>query len=310
MAYPTAAGFNPTTAYSGSFIPEVWSRKLLVKFYDATVLSEICSTDYEGEIKAFGDRVHIRQVPTMVINDYQAGASLTYDTPSAPVVDLTIDKGKYFAFKLDSVMKHQSDLDLLDNWATDASEQMKIAVDKTVLGSIYANADAANKGAAAGRISGGYNLGTTGAPVGINSANVLDVIVDAGSVLDEQNIPETGRFLVIPAWLAGMIKKSDLKDASISGDGVSVMRNGRLGVVDRFTLYSSNNLTNVTDGANLAYHVLAGHPIGTQFAAQMTDMETLRDPNTFGDLVRGLNVFGFKVTKAQALVDLYVYKAS
>ena len=37
-----------TPQYSGTFIPEVWSTKLLVKFYAATVLAAICNTDYEG----------------------------------------------------------------------------------------------------------------------------------------------------------------------------------------------------------------------------------------------------------------------
>jgi hypothetical protein len=71
---------------------------------------------------------------------------------------------------------------------------------------------------------------------------VLNYIVDMGTVLDERNIPETGRWLVIPPWAAGMIKKSDLRNASISGDGSSLLRNGRLGMIDRFTLYASNLL--------------------------------------------------------------------
>lgn len=249
-------------------------------------------------------------MPNMVINDYQAGQNLTYDTPQSGNVVLLIDKGKYFAFKLDDVMRHQSDINLLDSWANDASEQMKIKVDQTVLGAVYADAAAANKGSAAGRISQSINLGATGSPVGLTKTNVLDYIVDCGTVLDEQNIPETDRYLILPAWACGMIKKSDLKDASISGDGTSVMRNGRLGVIDRFTLYSSNNLASVTDGSHTAFHALAGHKVGITFAAQMTEMDTLKDPNTFGQLVRGLNVFGFKTIKGEAVVDLYAYKAS
>ena len=67
-------------------------------------------------------------------------------------------------------------------------------------------------------------------------------------VMFEQNIPETGRWLVIPAWLAAMIKKSELRDVSLSGDGASMLRNGRLGMIDRFTLYMSNLLPSGTGG--------------------------------------------------------------
>jgi hypothetical protein len=108
--------------------------------------------------------------------------------------------------------------------------------------SIDAGVDALNKGATAGKVSANIDLGASGAPAVLTPATVLNYIVDLGTCLDEYNIPETGRWLIIPPWAAGMIKKSDLRNASISGDGVSLMRNGRLGMIDRFTLYASNLL--------------------------------------------------------------------
>jgi hypothetical protein len=45
MSFPVAAGQPTTYPYSGTFIPEIWSGKLLVKFYDATVLTAIANTD-------------------------------------------------------------------------------------------------------------------------------------------------------------------------------------------------------------------------------------------------------------------------
>jgi len=44
--YPVNAPFNTDPAYSGSFIPTLWSGKLLAKFYQNTMLSEIANTDY------------------------------------------------------------------------------------------------------------------------------------------------------------------------------------------------------------------------------------------------------------------------
>jgi len=37
---------NPATPYSGTYIPEIWSGKLIEKFYDATVIAAISNTDY------------------------------------------------------------------------------------------------------------------------------------------------------------------------------------------------------------------------------------------------------------------------
>ena len=300
MAYPVGTpylGSSASPAYAGRFIPEVWSGKLIVKFYDATVLAAIANTDYEGEISNYGDTVHIRQVPSITINDYAADQALAVQRPSADIVDLLIDQGKYFNAVLDDVFKVQSDLDMMGMWAEDASEQMKISIDTDILGGIGATVAAANAGATAGAISGDINLGVALTPVAITPANVLDYIVDCGTVLDEQNVPETGRWMVIPTWMAGRIKKSDLKDASIAGDNTSILRNGRIGMIDRFTLYSSNNLNETTG----TFETLFGHSVGLTFASQLTNMETLRSENTFGDLLRGLQVYGWKTTKPEAL---------
>jgi hypothetical protein len=216
-----------------------------------------------------------------------------------------------FGFTCDDIDAYQSDIKLMNTFSADAAEQMKIAIDSDVLDTLGANyltdVPAANRGATAGAVSSSYNLGVvaTPAPVQITKANVLEYIVDCGSVLDEQNVPETGRWLIIPSWFANLIKKSDLKDASMTGEGAAVIRNGRIGILDRFTLYQSNNL--YTDNTH-NYHCLFGTNAAITFAAQMTKMETLRAESTFGDLVRGLNVYGFKVVKPEALGLLYCEK--
>jgi hypothetical protein len=99
MAYPVAgtpwAGSLPNPAYSGIFIPTIWSSKILKKFYDTTVLAAISNTDYEGEIKNYCDKVIIRTKPTLTIRDYQAEQALVVERPSSNVIELLIDKGRY-----------------------------------------------------------------------------------------------------------------------------------------------------------------------------------------------------------------------
>ena len=296
MGFPVAAG-RPN--YSGNFIPEIWSGKLIENFYDATVLAAISNTNYEGEIRRMGDTVNIRTTPEISIKTYVKGQTLSVENPDKPKIQLVIDKGEYFACIEDDVDKVQSDVNMMDTWSKDASERMKIKIDQRVLTDILPDISALNKGATAGRITGNIDLGTTGSPIAITKTNVLDYIVDLGTVLDEANAPEGERFLVIPAKMAGMIKKSDLKDASLTGDSVSVLRNGRLGMIDRFTLYMSHNLS-VTSGK---FSIIAGHKMGFTFASQMTEMESLRAESTFGNVIRGLQVYGYKVVKPEALAQ-------
>jgi hypothetical protein len=302
------AGSNQSPAYHGTFIPEIWSGKLIEKFYSATVLSAIANTDYEGEIKNMGDTVHIRTKPTITIRPYTVNQDLLIERPSSNIVDLTIDNAFYFNEALDDVMEIQSDINMLSMWSDDASEQMKITIDTAVLATIDAGIAAANKGIAAGRISQNINLGATAAPIALTSLNVVDSIVDLGTVLDEQNIPETGRWLVITPWVAALIKKSDLRNASISGDGVSLVRNGRLGMIDRFMLYSSNLLPTAVEGAATAFRIFAGHPHGLTFASQITKIEQMRSERSFSTLMRGLQVYGNKILDGIAITELYAVR--
>lgn len=293
--YPTSPG-HPV--YTGTFIPEIWSGKIIENFYDSTVLTSISNTNYEGEIKSFGDTVNIRTTPTITVRTYTKGQVLDLEQPEAPKIQLLIDKGEYFACVEDDVDKVQADIALMDMWSRDASEQMKIKIDQRVLTDILPGVATANKGNDAGRISANIDIGSVATPVALTKTNVLEYIVDIGTVLDEANAPESDRFLVIPAKMAGIIKKSDLKDASLTGDGTSVMRNGRLGMIDRFTLYASHNLL-ISSGGK--YNLIAGNKMGFTFASQMTNMESLRSTTTFGTIIRGLQVYGYEVIKGEAL---------
>ena len=105
--------------------------------------------------------------------------------------------------------------------------------------------------------------------------------------------------------MAAMIKNSDLKQAYLTGDSVSPLRNGKLGMIDRFQVYVSNNLPKTADGDS---YLLAGTKDAITFASQMTNVETLRAQSTFGNIVRGLNVFGYAVIKPEALVNMVAVK--
>lgn len=296
------ANYSSTgTGNTSKFIPVIWSTKLVEKFYASTVFADISNTDYEGEIKAFGDKVMIRTIPTITVRNYTKGAGLTYEEPESANVELDIDQGKYFAFSEYTVDKFQSDLSLMNMWAEDGGQQMKIAIDTDILAGVYSSAPAANSGATAGAKSGNINLGTHTTPVALTKTNILDFIVDCGTVLDEQNIPETNRWIVLPARACGLIKKSDLKDASLSGDGTSILRNGRLGMIDRFTIYSSNNVHVGTSGDAGEYDLIFGHKSAITFAAQITEMEEVQMQNDFGKFIRSLMVYGYEVANPKSL---------
>ena len=225
------------------------------------------------------------------------------------MVELDIDKAKYWAFIADDIDEKQSDIMFVDDWTEDASEQLKIKIDTGILTDIPADAATANQGVSAGALSSSYDLGSVAVPLGITKTNILDVIVDMGSVLDEQDVPENGRYLVLPPTIIGLIKQSDLKDASLAGDGTSILRNGRVGMIDRFTIYLSNLLSTFTAGSDTVTNVIFGQRHALTFASQLIKNENLRAERTFGELFRGLQVYGFKVVKPEALGHARLFKS-
>jgi len=284
--FPTAAG-HPNQ--SGISIPRLYAATLLIEFYIATVFGAIATTEFEGELKKFGDTLRIRSLPEINAKAYVKGQKLDYDNPDPSFVDLVIDKGLYWAFAQDLLDMKQYDYAAGQKWGEHASTNLKVKADRDILGNIYADVDPANKGNAAGKESGSLTLGTTGTPVALTRSTILEWIVEqAGVALDEQNVPDENRWMVLPSWACGILKTSDLRDASITGDGKSALRNGRIGMIDRFEIYRSNNLDVVTDGGNKVTNAVFGHKSCLAFAAQMLETESLKNPDAFGDLNRQL----------------------
>lgn len=332
--FPVVANgaFDTNPSYSGGFIPQLWSNKLNAKFYANTMMTEIANTDWEGEIKNQGDSIRIRTAPSITINDYAgAGTTLTSEVPAPIFTDMQIDKGKYFSVQVNDVLAHQADMDLMNMFTDDAAKQLKIAIENEVFYNwfVTAGANAANAGANAGALSGEYNLGTDTAPIDQDTpANVLKAILRMSAALDEQNIPEDGRWLIITPYDRQLLMQTDIAQAYFTGDASSTIRTGKIGMLDRFTVYVSNllprgeagkglvaGLSATSSGATVTNAksrrmMVAGTKHACAFASQISKTEPLRNQNDFGDIVRGLAVYGRKVIKDDALVTALVGSAS
>tara|TARA_Y100000114_G_scaffold28767_1_gene24521 strand:+ start:5407 stop:6270 length:864 start_codon:yes stop_codon:yes gene_type:complete len=283
MAISSSSGNFSFAAGEQHFIPEIFSKKLQAKFYANTVLAEVTTNEYEGEISGQGDKVNIRAVPAVTVADYTG--SLSYADVTSSTIELNINKAKSYAFKVDDILRQQADIDFMNAAAEDAAQNMKIAIETDVF---------ANVGA------GSSLTDVNSSEAGTNAGNILGHILTAGRTLDENNIPETERFMIIDPATAAIIKNSDLKQAYLTGDAESPIRNGNIGMIDRFTVYVSNNLPSsgsVTTG-------LYGHPKAVAYASQMTNTETVRLESSFGDGVRGLAVYGYKVIIPTAIGEI------
>lgn len=305
--------FTTSPSYSGTFIPTIWSSKLNIKFYAATTFGDISNTNWEGDIKSMGDKVVINNIPTISINAYTIGQNLTYEVPTPNTVELQIDKGYYFGVNVSDVLEYQAQPNLMDIFTTDAANQMKIAVDRESFLNTFSSANSSNIGTTAGALSGGYNMGSDASPIdySVTTNSILNTITSMGSVLDEQNVPETDRYIVITPTERQLLMQSPLAQAYVTGDSESILRNGKVGRIDRFDIYVSNLLPKaaagydyfgaVAAGTVKRHVIIAGHKSALTFASQINKVESIPNPNDFGTLVRGLVVYGRKTVKDTAL---------
>ena len=288
MAYSSSSGSFSFAAGEQHFIPEVFSKKLQAKFYAQTVLSEVTTNEYEGEISGLGNKVNIRSVPAVTVADYTG--SLSYADVTSSTIELNIDKAKSYAFKVDDILREQADIDFMNEASKDAAQNMKIEIEQDVFANVAASSSLTDVNAT---------------PSNITTSNVLGFILEAGENLDVNNIPEEDRFMIINPAVASVLKQSELRQAYLTGDAVSPLRNGFIGMVDRFKIYVSNNLS-TTSGVSSG---LYGHPKAIAYASQFTNTESVRLESSFGDGVRGLAVYGYKVVLPSALGEFKLQTA-
>ena len=291
---------------SGNWVPAVYSQKVQKFFRRASVVEDITNTDYAGEIENFGDTVNIVKEPTITVSDYARGQSVNTQTLADDKLQLTVDQGSYFAFKVDDIEERQSHV----NWEALATSSgaysLKKNYDYNVLKNIYDNAS-----------TSAANTGTDASPIDGDAATdtLADVISAAKTVLDGNDVPEENRWFVAPPAFYKQLRKAGAKimDQSVMNDGsASSMRNGL--VIDRplfgFRLYSTNAIA-VSSGSAAShtfgsagsneYALLYGHQSAVATANHIAKTELIRDPDSFSDIVRGLHVFGRKVLRSDAV---------
>ncbi len=306
-------GTKTGTGFPGSArIPILFSGKLLAKFYDKATIANISTTDYVGELKNVGDRVVIRTLPSVTIKNYSKGMTLELEYPDSPAIEFQVSRAKYFNFALDDIDIKQSDMNWLDKLADDAAQQIKITIDTEVFATIYTKAHPKNQGDAAGVKSGLFNLGKPGAPVTLTPDNIIDYIVDCKTVLDEQNVPEEGRWIVLPPLFTNVLEKAGLRKAMFtsSDSAKGLVKGGYLTTISNIDIYESNLLYSVNDTTanKKCYYIPFGWKGCLVYVAQINKTEKYRPHNTFSDAMKGLIVYDFDIIKPEGFGVLYAAK--
>lgn len=274
------------TIAEGLFKPELWSKELLRKINDAGVMLDCVNRDYEGEIKNAGDTVHIQKIGDVTVKDYDTKA-IEYQELDGETDTLVINQKKYFAFKVDDIEKVQANIAYMQKYLNQAKKACVLVQDTFLLGKA---ADAAAKN----------QMGE----VTLTKTNAYDTLIDMRTLLADANaIDASGLgadgkrpYLVVNPKIGGIIRKCpEFTHATAIGD--ANIRKGSIGTFAGFDIKESTNLKEATEKTL----IMAGTTEAITFASQIVKMDTLRDKDSFSDLVRGLYVYGAKTVQATCL---------
>ena len=273
-----------------NFIPEVWSARLLEHLDNVHVYSALLNRDYEGDIRAYGDTVHINQIGDIAINDYTGEDLAAPEELDSTMMELKIDQAKYFNFQVKDIDNAQSNPKVVDAAMQRASYNINDVIDNYLAGLLLA----------------GVKSGSTITAQTLTSANAYDYLVDLGVLLNEHNVPMLGRWVVIPPWFHGLLLKDERFVGNGTGYNQAILQGGWVGDAAGFRIHLSNN---VPESAG-SYSVIAGTNAAGTFAEQQVESEAYRLEKNFSDGLKGLHVYGAKVTQPDGLAVLKCTKAA
>ena len=294
------------------FLPAVYSKKVLNFFRKSSVAEAITNTDYAGEITAYGDTVRIIKEPVITVYQYERGQDVTQTKLTDQEVNLVVDTANAFKFIVDDIETSMSHVNFKEVASSSAAYALRDAFDSGVIAAMFAGVPAASPNHILGSdsatdLAAGTFDGTGNLDIGYASGehDPIDVLSHMARLLDEQNVPEEGRwFLANPEFYEQLVQSNSKLLSVDFNAGQGSIRNGLVssGKLRGFDMYKTNNIAATT---NAAGKCIAGHISSTCTAQTIVNTEVIRDPSSFGDIVRGLHVYGAKVLRGEALVSAF-----
>ena len=274
-----------------TFIPELWSARLLQGLEKSHVATNLVNRDYEGQIRNQGDKVNINTLSDVAIKTYTPNSDIASpDDLTTTKQQLEITEADYFNIQLDDVDRVQAAGELMDTAMRNVAYKMNDRTDSFILGKIASGVDSGNI------------IGTTESPIQVTKNNIYESIIEMRTKLDKANVPTSGRTIVIPPEIYALLLQDERFVKSDAVAGQNVLVNGLVGRVAGFDVFESNNV--VYDTNNKFWKVTAQVRTATTFAEQIVKTEAYRMEKRFSDAVKGLHVYGAKVTDGTQIAEL------
>jgi hypothetical protein len=265
-----------------------WSANVKVEAQEQSIAASVANLAWQAE--AVGAKtIKIIGVGTPTIATYVPGDGLTYEALTDNEVDLNLSVFKEFSFSVNELEQAQSTPDYVPAALTKAGRALALEADKDLFLN-YTNAS----------IPAGNKIGSVGSSVSIVEANVLRTVATMAQKLRENHVPRDEAWLVVPPWFMTKLQQAA---QSVLQENTEVFE---FGVVYK---YAGLNIVESTELAAVGtdsdeYQIMAFSQRAIAHAATIQKIESLMNPEDFGELVRGLYAFGSEVVYPAEVVVL------
>lgn len=267
---------------TANFIPKLVDADLDLAFVAGQIVTSTLNNKYEGTLQKGGDTIKIVGSSNPQIQDYKAqGRKFTDDELNPDAVELKVDQEKGYSFRVDDVDAAQA-AGSLEPYTEEHGQALAEDAEKYVIAKLLAE---------------GTSINVVGsAPVTIDSpAKAKAAVKSLRTALTKAKVPVTERYVAVnPAF--GDLLLDGLSDVAASG-GDNELRNGQLTRLYGLTILETPCFAEETKPVAVAYHAKAA-----SFVSQLAKTEAVRAHDAMADVVRGLNVYGSKVTRPAAVI--------
>jgi hypothetical protein len=283
-----------------NFKPEIWSESVLMARDRKIIAVQNSWRQFEGDIKAKGDRVHIVGLTGATIKDVPVSGII--DDPEVITDDgmeLVIDQRKYINFKVDDIDKLQSNVQVRGSITSKTGNFYAVRQDSFVYNLAVA-------------LAGAGGLYVDGYTVTTDKTNILAVLSNAIAMV--QSNDGDGTFMEVHPYVFQLLQQAI---TAIQMPNDSLIQNGLKGMLWDNKVFMSANIPVTTDAVGLTaavpgatgaiYHCLVRTQEAIAFAEQKAiGFESYRMEKGFSDGIKGFGLYGAKIVRPSELVDVKI----
>lgn len=266
------------------FKPELWSKTIKNELDVLTGLRKHSDYSFSSEIK-YGTKLHITESGTTTIRDYVQGQDIQLENYDGTEIVLEITEQKYFAKYYDDVDTIQSIKGVMENDMKQSAKELKLEADRFIAKKLLA-------GVEAGKIAKSETAITP------NKSNVVAETEKGLVHLYENNVDTS-----TPIWGEYSPKMySEMRQhlTELATNNLDLMKQGIIGRYNNVNV-CIENLLPVKN--SVRYNFLrTGKAFA--FAEQIDQIKAVEKERGFGDIVKGLYVFGGTIVREKEIYSI------